>query len=123
MERFKSMLSADPQPHPVAKGLVPGDVESSGLSWQALRFDEPASLGGVCHRFSKCRLVETTTSSNLRESQFARGSGRYLRSGVLEAGSVHTALCGNDRARRIDEAPQAWGQNDDITVVTVRRKS
>lgn len=123
MERVKLMSSAEPPLPSVAKRLVPGDVESSGLSWQALRFDEPASLGGVCHRFRKCRLVETTTGSNLRESQFALGSGRCLRSGVLEARSVQTALCGNHCARRIGETPQAWGQNDDITVVTVRRKS
>jgi serine phosphatase RsbU (regulator of sigma subunit) len=49
--------------------------------------------------------------------------------GVVEAANARGELFGFDRtaaianqsAQNIAEAAQAWGQNDDITVVTVRR--
>jgi len=49
--------------------------------------------------------------------------------GVLEAADENGELFGFDRTREISgksahqiaEAARAWGQNDDITVVTVRR--
>ena len=40
---------------------------------------------------------------------------------VAEAGNVHRELFGFDRTQEIAEAAKAWGQNADITVVTVRR--
>lgn len=49
--------------------------------------------------------------------------------GVVEAENAQRELFGFDRTREIStksaaeiaEAAKAWGQNDDITVVTVRR--
>ena len=41
--------------------------------------------------------------------------------GVVEAANAKGELFGFDRTREISTAAQAWGQNDDITVVTVRR--
>jgi serine phosphatase RsbU (regulator of sigma subunit) len=51
--------------------------------------------------------------------------------GVVEAESAQRELFGFDRTRdiasksaqEIAEAAKAWGQNDDITVVTVRRNA
>jgi serine phosphatase RsbU (regulator of sigma subunit) len=51
--------------------------------------------------------------------------------GVVEAANADGQLFGFDRtreistksAREVAEAARAWGQNDDITVVTVRRSS
>jgi phosphoserine phosphatase RsbU/P len=53
----------------------------------------------------------------------------FLSDGVVEAASVSGELFGFERAREIStrvpaeiaEAARKWGQNDDITVVTVRR--
>ena len=53
-----------------------------------------------------------------------------LSDGVVEAENAQRELFGFDRTREISgrsaqeiaHAAQAWGQNDDITVVTVRRK-
>jgi len=51
--------------------------------------------------------------------------------GAIEAAGLNGELFGFDRARDISsqsahniaDAARAWGQNDDITVVTVRRQS
>jgi serine phosphatase RsbU (regulator of sigma subunit) len=51
--------------------------------------------------------------------------------GVLEAANTRGELFGFDRTREmsmkssqeIAEAARAWGQNDDITVVTVQRRA
>ena len=53
----------------------------------------------------------------------------FLSDGVVEAANAKGELFGFDRTRensarsaqQIAEAARAWGQNDDITVVTVRR--
>ena len=55
----------------------------------------------------------------------------FVSDGVVEAENAQRELFGFDRtreistksAREIAEAAKAWGQNDDITVVTVRRKA
>jgi len=55
----------------------------------------------------------------------------FVSDGVVEAANPQRELFGFDRTRQISTAPaadiiesaRAWGQNDDITVVTVRRKS
>jgi len=55
----------------------------------------------------------------------------FVSDGVVEAANVQGELFGFERAREISSqspaeiarAAQAWGQNDDITVVRVRRKS
>ena len=55
----------------------------------------------------------------------------FVSDGVVEAENTRRELFGFDRtreistksAREIAEAAKAWGQNDDITVVTVRRNS
>ena len=54
-----------------------------------------------------------------------------LSDGVIEAANAKGELFGFDRTRDISgksaseiaEAAKAWGQNDDITVVTVRRRT
>ncbi len=59
------------------------------------------------------------------------GSFTFVSDGVVEAENAQRELFGFDRtreistksAREIAEAAKAWGQNDDITVVTVRRKA
>ena len=53
----------------------------------------------------------------------------FVSDGVVEAENPQRELFGFDRTREISmrsaqeiaEAAKAWGQNDDITVVTVRR--
>jgi serine phosphatase RsbU (regulator of sigma subunit) len=53
----------------------------------------------------------------------------FLSDGVLEAANAAHELFGFERSRQISiqpaaaiaQAAQTWGQNDDITVVTVRR--
>ncbi len=65
------------------------------------------------------------------ETRMAFGSGAmtFLTDGVVEAESAQRELFGFERTREISgksaqeiaEAAKAWGQNDDITVVTVRR--
>jgi serine phosphatase RsbU (regulator of sigma subunit) len=55
----------------------------------------------------------------------------FLTDGVVEAANAKGDLFGFDRTREIStlsaqeiaEAAKAWGQNDDITVVKVRRSS
>ena len=55
----------------------------------------------------------------------------FVSDGVVEAENAHRELFGFERtreistksAREIAEAAKAWGQNDDITVVTVRRSA
>jgi sigma-B regulation protein RsbU (phosphoserine phosphatase) len=55
----------------------------------------------------------------------------FLSDGVVEAANTKGELFGFDRTRKISgktakeiaEAARAWGQNDDITVVTVRRNA
>ena len=55
----------------------------------------------------------------------------FVSDGVVEAADAKGALLGFDRTREISgkpaqeiaEAAKAWGQNDDITVVTVRRSA
>ena len=55
----------------------------------------------------------------------------FVSDGVVEAENSRRELFGFDRtresstksAREIAEAAKAWGQNDDITVVTVRRSA
>jgi serine phosphatase RsbU (regulator of sigma subunit) len=54
-----------------------------------------------------------------------------LSDGVVEATNLKGELFGFDRSRKfrgktapeIADAARAWGQNDDITVVTVRRRA
>ena len=53
----------------------------------------------------------------------------FVSDGVVEAENAHRELFGFERTRAISgksaaeiaDAAMAWGQNDDITVVTVRR--
>ena len=55
----------------------------------------------------------------------------FVSDGVVEAENAQRELLGFDRTREIStksaqeiaEAAQAWGQTDDITVVTVRRNA
>ena len=55
----------------------------------------------------------------------------FVSDGVLEAANAKRELFGFERTREIStksaaeiaDAARAWGQNDDITVVTVRRQS
>ena len=55
----------------------------------------------------------------------------FISDGVVEAANAQGELFGFERtreisaqpAREIADAAKAWGQNDDITVVTVRRNS
>jgi serine phosphatase RsbU (regulator of sigma subunit) len=55
----------------------------------------------------------------------------FVSDGVVEAEDAQRELFGFERtreistksAREIAEAAKTWGQNDDITVVTVRRRS
>jgi serine phosphatase RsbU (regulator of sigma subunit) len=55
----------------------------------------------------------------------------FVSDGVVEAENAQRELFGFDRTREISsksaqeiaEAAKAWGQNDDITVVTVRRSA
>ena len=55
----------------------------------------------------------------------------FVSDGVVEAANARRELFGFDRTREIStasardivESARAWGQNDDITVVTVRHKS
>ena len=62
----------------------------------------------------------------------AAGEGlMFLSDGVVEAANSAGDLFGFERTREISkktaseiaEAAKAWGQNDDITVVTVRRQA
>jgi serine phosphatase RsbU (regulator of sigma subunit) len=54
----------------------------------------------------------------------------FVSDGVVEAENAHRELFGFERTREIStksaqeiaDTAKAWGQNDDITVVTVRRK-
>ena len=54
---------------------------------------------------------------------------QFLSDGVVEAANINDELFGFERTREISGRPaaeiaaaaKAWGQNDDITVVTVRR--
>jgi hypothetical protein len=63
------------------------------------------------------------------ESTFENGMWLFLTDGVVEAASARGELFGFERTQRISaktaheiaEAARSWGQNDDITVVTVRR--
>jgi len=68
------------------------------------------------------------------ETEFHLAAGEQLTilsDGVIEAANAHAELFGFERTRDISsqsanaiaEAAKAWGQNDDITVVTVRRQS
>jgi serine phosphatase RsbU (regulator of sigma subunit) len=65
----------------------------------------------------------TETSCHLGDQQ-----ATFVSDGVVEAANTHGELFGFDRTREIStgsaseiaEAARAWGQNDDITVVTVR---
>jgi len=68
------------------------------------------------------------------ETEFHLAAGEQLTivsDGVIEAAGLNGELFGFDRARDISsqsahniaDAARAWGQNDDITVVTVRRQS
>jgi phosphoserine phosphatase RsbU/P len=53
----------------------------------------------------------------------------FVSDGVIEAANANGELFGFERTREISTKPakeiasvaRAWGQNDDITVVTVRR--
>ncbi len=68
--------------------------------------------------------VEYFESSQRLDGQFM-----FMSDGVIEAENAQRELFGFDRTREIStksaqeiaEATKAWGQNDDITVVTVRR--
>ena len=65
------------------------------------------------------------------ESVLAGGRFCFVSDGVVEAENGQRELFGFDRTREISgksaqeiaEAAKAWGQNDDITVVTVRRSA
>jgi hypothetical protein len=64
-----------------------------------------------------------------RNVAWGRGAITFISSRVAEAGNARRELFGFDRTREIStksaaeiaEAARAWGPNDDITVVTVRR--
>jgi serine phosphatase RsbU (regulator of sigma subunit) len=71
-------------------------------------------------------------SAEYRECEIHLGGGRrltFVSDGVLEAANARRELFGFERTREIStksaqeivEVARAWGQNDDITVVTVRR--
>ncbi|HLK65735.1 MAG TPA: SpoIIE family protein phosphatase [Bryobacteraceae bacterium] len=65
------------------------------------------------------------------ETEVRAASFTFVSDGVVEAANGKRELFGFDRtrtisakpAREIAEAARAWGQNDDITVVTVRRSA
>jgi hypothetical protein len=64
------------------------------------------------------------------ESHLSARQFTFVSDGVIEAANAKGELFGFDRTREISGAPaaaiaeaaKAWGQNDDITVVTVRRQ-
>jgi phosphoserine phosphatase RsbU/P len=63
------------------------------------------------------------------EVELRAASFTFVSDGVVEAANANRELFGFERtrsisakaAREIAEAARAWGQNDDITVVTVQR--
>ena len=65
------------------------------------------------------------------ETALASEPFTFISDGVVEAENAQRELFGFDRTRDISgqsaqeiaEAAKAWGQNDDITVVTVRRNA
>ena len=73
------------------------------------------------------------TDAEYAETSFDLNTGRltFLSDGVVEAANGKGELFGFERTREISgklaseiaEAAKAWGQNDDITVVTVRRNA
>jgi sigma-B regulation protein RsbU (phosphoserine phosphatase) len=78
--------------------------------------------------------VEAGLPLGIAETEYGETTGRFdslmlLSDGVVEAAKADGELFGFERTREmsgrsageIAEAAQAWGQNDDITVVTVRR--
>ena len=66
-----------------------------------------------------------------RETRVTGNGFTFVSDGVVEAENAHGELFGFERTREssslsaseIAERAKAWGQNDDITVVTVRRKA
>jgi len=72
--------------------------------------------------------IEANATYSEREIEFD-GQLTFVSDGVIEAANAKGELFGFDRTRAISskppaeiaEAARAWGQNDDITVVTVRR--
>ena len=63
--------------------------------------------------------AEYAESKNTRSGQTLT----FVSDGVVEASIANGELFGFDRTRDIADAAKAWGQNDDITAVTVRRSS
>ncbi|HLK65732.1 MAG TPA: SpoIIE family protein phosphatase [Bryobacteraceae bacterium] len=71
-----------------------------------------------------------TTEADYTETDIRATSLTFVSDGVVEAANAQRELFGFERtrsisvqpAREIAEAARAWGQNDDITVVTVRRQ-
>jgi serine phosphatase RsbU (regulator of sigma subunit) len=63
------------------------------------------------------------------DSVLSGGRFTFVSDGVIEAANAKGELFGFDRTRKLSsgtaaeiaEAARAWGQNDDITVVTVRK--
>ena len=74
---------------------------------------------------AECSYIETSAMVGCGEQV------TFVSDGVVEAASANGELFGFDRTREISgqtaaeiaDAAKAWGQNDDITVVTVRRKA
>ena len=72
-----------------------------------------------------CPYIETSAMVGCGEQV------TFVSDGVVEAANEHGELFGFDRTREISgqsaqeiaDAAKAWGQNDDITVVTVRRNT
>jgi len=74
--------------------------------------------------------IDTTTQYEERALPMtAREQMTFVSDGVIEAANANGELFGFERTREISTKPakeiasvaRAWGQNDDITVVTVRR--
>ncbi len=105
------------------------------------RVDGMVTLANAGHPSPYCDGRELETEAGLPLGiapgvQYAESVARgerftFISDGVVEAENAQRELFGFDRTREISgksaqeiaDAAKAWGQNDDITVVTVRRKN
>jgi hypothetical protein len=122
-----------------------GQIDGGFVTCCCLRVEPEgmASVANAGHPAPYCSGAEVDTVSGLplglvtgisyEETRFALRRGEQLcllSDGVPEAANARGELFGFDRTREISAKPaaaiaetaQAWGQNDDITVVTVRRR-
>jgi hypothetical protein len=125
-------------------GVLTGQLNGGFVTCCAmlLRADGAGTLANAGHPspYSAGREVDVPAGLPLgvvpgatyEEHEISLGARDYLTlvsDGVIEAANAKGELFGFDRTREVSgnsaqqiaEAAQAWGQNDDITVVTVRR--